>query len=340
MVEPGSPIIVAEDAPVAIPPRPTRQTRPSVRVQDTLRSFENAAVKPTKKATTREPRGPSTEGGGEQAEEGKRTRTTGETGKVILQRLLELLGKVGGEVAELKDKITDQSATILNQTDRISRQEDLISGLQIQLRDLREDFSRETRETREQLRSSNEELKKVQEQLETLRVATTSLQSSPKTSYADIARTPPSSQPTNLNTLSSTRTTPSSLTDTLHCTVDTSRVEVQDKNKVQVGDIRQAIEGELRTHVMNDDNLKDFTILAISEPFARKVGGAVVTTPNIHSNWTKMIPTVTHDTQWPIRSMLWIRRDLEAEQVPLPSGDLTGAVVRLPDRDVLVVSER
>lgn len=29
---------------------------------------------------------------------------------------------------------------------------------------------------------------------------------------------------------------------------------------------------------------------------------------------------------------------MEAEQVPFPSGDLTGAVVRLPDRDVLVVS--
>lgn len=58
--------------------------------------------------------------------------------------------------------------------------------------------------------------------------------------------------------------------------------------------------------VMNDDNLNDFTILAISEPFARKIGGAVMTAPNIHSNWTKMTPTLTHDTQWPIRSMLWI----------------------------------
>lgn len=84
MVEPGSPIIVAENAPAAIPPRPPRQTRPSLRVQDTLRSFENTAVKPTKKTTTREPRGPSMEGEGEQAEEGKKTRTTGETGKVML----------------------------------------------------------------------------------------------------------------------------------------------------------------------------------------------------------------------------------------------------------------
>ena len=36
--------------------------------------------------------------------------------------------------------------------------------------------------------------------------------------------------------------------------------------------------------------------------------------------------------------MLWIRRDIEAEQIPIPSADLTGAVLRLPDRDVLVIS--
>jgi hypothetical protein len=36
--------------------------------------------------------------------------------------------------------------------------------------------------------------------------------------------------------------------------------------------------------------------------------------------------------------MLWIRRDLEAEQVPIPSPDLTGAIVRFPERDVLVIS--
>ena len=36
--------------------------------------------------------------------------------------------------------------------------------------------------------------------------------------------------------------------------------------------------------------------------------------------------------------MLWIRKDIEAEQVPVQSADLTAAVLRLPDRLVLVVS--
>jgi hypothetical protein len=36
--------------------------------------------------------------------------------------------------------------------------------------------------------------------------------------------------------------------------------------------------------------------------------------------------------------MLWIRKDIEAEQMPIQSPDLTAAVLRLPDRAMLVVS--
>lgn len=34
--------------------------------------------------------------------------------------------------------------------------------------------------------------------------------------------------------------------------------------------------------------------------------------------------------------MFWIRKDIEAEQVPTQSPDLTAAVLRLPDQSVLV----
>ncbi|KAM4061699.1 endonuclease-reverse transcriptase domain-containing protein [Hirsutella rhossiliensis] len=89
---------------------------------------------------------------------------------------------------------------------------------------------------------------------------------------------------------------------------------------------------------MNDEDLKDFAALAISEPHARNIDGKVVTSPMGHHNWTKMIPTCVCDALWPIRSMLWIRSDLEAEQVPVPSADLTAAVLRLEGREVMVVS--
>jgi hypothetical protein len=36
--------------------------------------------------------------------------------------------------------------------------------------------------------------------------------------------------------------------------------------------------------------------------------------------------------------MLWVRSNLEVEQIPVPSADLTAAKIRLPDRMVLMVS--
>ena len=51
-----------------------------------------------------------------------------------------------------------------------------------------------------------------------------------------------------------------------------------------------------------------------------------------------MVPSVQRQGRWAFRSMLWIRKDIEAEQVPVQSTDLTAALLRLPDRSVLVVS--
>jgi hypothetical protein len=90
--------------------------------------------------------------------------------------------------------------------------------------------------------------------------------------------------------------------------------------------------------LMNDQRLTNFGVLAISEPYARMIDGTIVTVPMGHSNWTKMMPTVRHEERWAVRSMLWIRKDIEAEQMPVQSADLTAAVLRLPDRSILVVS--
>jgi hypothetical protein len=90
--------------------------------------------------------------------------------------------------------------------------------------------------------------------------------------------------------------------------------------------------------VMNDADLSDYAVLSLTEPYARLVDGAVVTAPNSHNNWTKMVPSIAKSEGWPIRSMLWVRRDLESEQVVVPSPDLTAAVLRLQDRRVLMVS--
>ncbi|KAJ6437619.1 calcineurin-like phosphoesterase [Purpureocillium lavendulum] len=90
--------------------------------------------------------------------------------------------------------------------------------------------------------------------------------------------------------------------------------------------------------LMNNDTLKDYGVLAVAEPYARLADGKVITSPMWQNNWTGMMPTRWHDALCPIRSMLWVRSDIEAEQVSVPSADITAAVLRLPERDVLVVS--
>ncbi|EED17170.1 hypothetical protein TSTA_022240 [Talaromyces stipitatus ATCC 10500] len=82
---------------------------------------------------------------------------------------------------------------------------------------------------------------------------------------------------------------------------------------------------------MNDDKIRDYGVVATIE-------NAMVTSLMEHSYWTKMIPTERYDGRWLIRSMLWVRSDIEAEQIPVESSDLTAAILRLPDQVVLVVS--
>jgi exonuclease III len=89
---------------------------------------------------------------------------------------------------------------------------------------------------------------------------------------------------------------------------------------------------------MNDESLKDFSVLAISEPYAWTNNNTVITAPMRHPNWTKIVPTVKRTERWAFRSMLWIRKDIEAEQLPVESSDLTAAVLQLSDRSILVVS--
>jgi hypothetical protein len=57
-----------------------------------------------------------------------------------------------------------------------------------------------------------------------------------------------------------------------------------------------------------------------------------------HHKWIKMVSSIWREGRWAVRSMLWVNKDVEAEQVPIGSPDMTAAVLRLPDRRVLVVS--
>ena len=49
--------------------------------------------------------------------------------------------------------------------------------------------------------------------------------------------------------------------------------------------------------LMNDVHLKDYGVLMVSEPYARKRDGKVVTSPAGHNNWNKIIPTHTREAK-------------------------------------------
>jgi hypothetical protein len=109
-----------------------------------------------------------------------------------------------------------------------------------------------TKTVTQQIDTLKEEMAGVKEEMagmaEQIQTQLSGIQtSSPSPSYAEVARTPPNSWPSNLRTLTSMGTTPSRMTDTLYCTIDTSRVGEEDKNKANPGAIRKAIEDEMRT---------------------------------------------------------------------------------------------
>ncbi|KAJ5865438.1 uncharacterized protein N7529_007354 [Penicillium soppii] len=66
-------------------------------------------------------------------------------------------------------------------------------------------------------------------------------------SYTDVARTPPTSYPSNIRTLLTLGTTPTTFTETLYCTIDTSKMTENENKKISAGSIRAAIEKEIRT---------------------------------------------------------------------------------------------
>ena len=92
--------------------------------------------------------------------------------------------------------------------------------------------------------------------------------------------------------------------------------------------------------VMNDESLKDFSAILISEPHVwRNNEGKAILTPTTHHNWIKIEPSILDsEGRWAYRSMIWTRADLEMGQVHVKSSDITAVVIRLPRRQILLFS--
>ena len=113
----------------------------------------------------------------------------------------------------------------------------------------------------------------------------------------------------------------------------------RDMNKtVRIIQLNVRKQGAVHDSLMNDEETRDAVALAIQEPQARRIQGRLLTTPMGHHKWTKMVPSTWREGRWAIRSMLWVNKDVEAEQVPIESPDLTAAVIRLPERLIFMAS--
>ncbi|KZL68744.1 reverse transcriptase, partial [Colletotrichum incanum] len=236
MAEPMEAEIVVEpdDAPFSTPKRPIRVAKPTIKIRTTTRQDKEAAQEP-KRTTRNTTRSASIEGTAERASDIRRSNGGGGSigsndGRAMLQKALEMLGESRKESQWLKEALKRQMEVVQKQDEMI--------------RDLSSKMDETTKQMNEELKQSREELKLVREQLET--IATNATQS-PSMSYADVARSAPSSQPTNLRTLSSFNTTPSNFSDTPYCTIDTSHAESEAAEQVSVGSIRTMVESQIRS---------------------------------------------------------------------------------------------
>src|SRR5882757_7445939 len=140
----------------------------------------------------------------------------------------------GTDLRALIHLVADLKETIIQQSNIIENQSNGIENVRAELVEIKAE--------QRTLKSQNLEL---QEEVRSLRTQIDSYSASAP-SYADVVRTAPNSLPTNVHSISSMGTTPLTMTDTLYCTVDISRVAGEDAEKVSVGAIRANVEKDIR----------------------------------------------------------------------------------------------
>lgn len=92
--------------------------------------------------------------------------------------------------------------------------------------------------------------------------------------------------------------------------------------------------------LLNDEGLKDYGLLMVSEPACfLNNDGKVVTPPSHHRHWTQFPPTrVATDSRYPIRSLIYVHTDIRAQAVPINSADMTAVQFAVDDRRVLAIA--
>lgn len=121
-------------------------------------------------------------------------------------------------------------------------QGDVIEELHQKVSDIQQELS----ETKQELKRAREELSQTRETLEAITNSTT--WSSAQPSFADVARTPPESHPSNIRTLSTTRTTSTNASSAIYCAIEVPDTDDNTTEKVTAKTVRAILEGEIRAN--------------------------------------------------------------------------------------------
>src|SRR4051812_24425695 len=82
---------------------------------------------------------------------------------------------------------------------------------------------------------------------------------------------------------------------------------------------------ETQHALLNDENIKEFSLLLIQEPTCfRTSDNQVISPPTSHRYWNQFVPTrISEEGRYPVRSLIYANQAVRARQIDVPSPDIT-----------------
>lgn len=97
-------------------------------------------------------------------------------------------------------------------------------------------------------------------------------------------------------------------------------------------------QSSVQLSLMNNSGLQYHNTIAVSKHYVWRVSNKLITTLIKHANWIKLLSTTQSENRWAVRSMLWIHKNVKAEQVLVDFYNLMTAVLYLQEYMMLIVS--